>query len=279
MRTERLDDQRQVAYAEYGDPEGAPAVFFHGTPGSRHLGRLLHESAREHGVRLLAPDRPGYGRSTPWPDREVSDAAAVVGAVLDHAGVERAGLVAFSGGAASALATAARRPERVTRVDLLSGATPPAVSESTPTTLRVLGGLATWTPPVLTGLFRLQAWVADRRDPSFVLAQYTEDPESVPEDVAETVAADFRSAFARHRRGAVTEFRNTASDWGLDLDSIESEVGVWHGSADANVPIAGARRLAERLPAATMHEREGDHLWTLLECAPDALARQAEATD
>ena len=58
-----LTDGRTLAYAEYGYARGAPAFYFHGTPGGRLEGRFLDAAARAHGVRLIALDRPGYGRS------------------------------------------------------------------------------------------------------------------------------------------------------------------------------------------------------------------------
>ncbi|MFC6736107.1 alpha/beta fold hydrolase, partial [Halolamina salina] len=81
-------ENRQLAYAEYGDPDGVPVLFLHGTPGSRRLGELFADDAEERGVRLLAPDRPGYGRSEPWLDRSVADAGTAVADLVDDAGVE-----------------------------------------------------------------------------------------------------------------------------------------------------------------------------------------------
>lgn len=267
-----LGGDRRLTYAEYGHSDGVPVVFLHGTPGSRVLGRLCEEGAREHGLRVIAPDRPGSGRSTPWPDRSLGDAGKVLDAVLDDAGVETAGIVAFSGGAPHALASARTRPERVDRIDLISGATPPAVREETPRTQRVLTGMARTAPGVLRGLFRGQAWLAARLDPAVVLSQYTAEPGAVPEEAADTVRADFLAAFAEHRRGPVEEFR-MAADWDLDFEAVTTEVCLWHGSADENVPVEGARRLGERLPDASLQVLDGaDHLQTLLECLPDVLA-------
>ncbi|WP_435117720.1 alpha/beta fold hydrolase [Halolamina sp. C58] len=272
-------ENRQLAYAEYGDPDGVPVLFLHGTPGSRRLGELFDAEAREFGVRLLAPDRPGYGRSEPWPDRAVTDAGTYLADVLDDAGVESAGVIGFSGGGAHALALAATRPDRVEGVDLVAGTTPPSVAAETPTPQRVLAGLASATPRLLGGLFRGQAWLAARRDPSFVLAQYTDDPGSVPADVAETVKADFLDAFSDSRSGAVTEFANTATAWGIALDDVRPDVRVRHGDEDTNVPPVNARRLHERLPSAELHVLDGaDHLGTLLRAVPEALtAHAAEA--
>lgn len=275
VNTVRLDRDRRIAYAEYGDPEGTPVVFLHGTPGSRRLGELFDGAAREHGVRLLAPDRPGYGQSPAWPDRSISDAGRFVAAVLDDANVRTTSLVAFSGGAPHALATAATHPDRIARVDVVSGATPPAVSDETPAVQRLLAGMATTVPAVLGGLLRGQAWLADRLDPSFVVSQYTADGRaaSVPDDAAATVGADFVEAFAGGATGAVTEFRNAATDWDVPYEGIESDVRFHHGDADTNVPVEGVRRLVGLIPGARIETVEdADHLQTLLRTVPDLLA-------
>ncbi|MFT4884411.1 MAG: pimeloyl-ACP methyl ester carboxylesterase [Natronomonas sp.] len=270
--TVHVDDERSLAYDEYGRPDGVPVVFLHGTPGSRRLGRLLDSAATDRGIRVLAPDRPGYGRSPPWPDRSVRDAEAFLTPLLDDAGVETAGLVAFSGGAPYALAMAATRPDRIDRVDIVSGATPPDASEETPAIQRLLAQVATTTPTTLRGLFRGQAWLASRLDPSFVLAQYTDDADAVPDAAADIVREDFVEAFADSRRGAVTEFRHTAKDWGVRFGDIEADVCLWHGEADTNVPLADVRRLEKRVPNASLRALDdADHLQTLLRSTPDVL--------
>ena len=258
-----LDGRRRLRYAEYGDPDGTPVLFLHGTPGSHRLGSLFADAARERDVRLLAPDRPGYGASTPWSERPLRDADRYVRAVLDDANVQQAGLVAFSGGAPHALATAARCPDIVPRVDVVAGATPPDVAGDRPTVQRLL-----------TGLLRGQAWLAERLDPSFVVAQYTasDGGEELPDEVTGTVKADFLEAFAGDGSGAVAELRATATDWGIDEDSIEADVCFWHGTNDTNVPIEGVRAFEERLPAASLETLAGaDHLRTLRRATPQVL--------
>lgn len=267
------DDGRRLAYAEYGATDGVPVVFLHGIPGSRRLGQLLDTVATERGVRVLAPDRPGYGQSPSWSDQPIRDAGTVVTAVLDDNDVRTAGLVAFSGGAPHALATAAEHPDRVARVDILAGATPPSLSEQTPAMQRLLNGLATTTPGVLGALFRGQAWLADRRDPSFVVAQYTTgDPSAVPDETAAVAKTDFVEAVGHSRSGAVSELRATATEWDIDYAEIEPPVAFWHGEDDTNVPLEDARRLAAQFPSAEMTVLDGaDHLRTLLRSVPQVL--------
>ncbi|TKX82643.1 alpha/beta hydrolase, partial [Halorubrum sp. SS5] len=78
-------------------------------------------------------------------DRTIADAAASVRPVLDDAGVKRAPLAAFSGGASYALSTAATLGDRVTGVDLVAGATPPSLTDDAPAVQRLLTGLASAT--------------------------------------------------------------------------------------------------------------------------------------
>ncbi|MFC6875042.1 alpha/beta fold hydrolase [Halobellus marinus] len=276
LSTISLDGGRQLAYATYGDPDGTPVVFLHGTPGSRRLGGVLASAAEAHGIRLLAPDRPGYGDSDAWPDRTMSDAGKFVTAVLDDVGVESAGLVAFSGGGPHALATAATHPDRVTRVDIVGGATPPEVTGQYPPVQRVLVGLASTTPTLLGGLLRGQSMLAKRLAPAFVIAQYTGEngAEGIPDAVAAVVKDDFLTAFAHTAAGAVTELSLTAAEWGIDLANVDADTCLWHGDSDTNVPLADARRLCARLPNAEIRVLpDADHLRSLLRSADDVLER------
>lgn len=271
-------DGRRLAYAEYGTTTGEPVVFLHGTPGSRRLAELFDAPARDTGYRIIAPDRPGYGLSAPWPDRTVADGETVVRTVLDHAGVDTARIVAFSGGAPGAFAAAAALPNRIERVDVVAGATPPEFARERPAVQRVLSLVGSTAPPVLAGLFRAQRWLAERRDPSFVVNQYTTgDPTDVVSDeAAAIVRGDFLEALSRYRSGVVTEFRQAAADWGVAFETIETPVRFWHGDDDANVPIDGVRRFESALPTAQLTVfDDADHLQTLLRSVP-ALFDDAE---
>jgi pimeloyl-ACP methyl ester carboxylesterase len=114
---------RSLAYETYGDDGARPIVLFHGSPGSR-LFRPPPDVIDAVGVRVITYDRPGYGHSDPQSDRRVADAAGDVRALLDHLGVERAGLVGWSGGAPFAVATARYAPERVDRLAIVSAPGP-----------------------------------------------------------------------------------------------------------------------------------------------------------
>jgi pimeloyl-ACP methyl ester carboxylesterase len=273
-----LDDGREIAYTSYGDPTGDPVVFLHGTPGSRRLGELLESAGAARGLRILALDRPGYGESSAWSEYTHEDAPRVVTAVMDDAGVSAAGLVAFSGGAIHALATAASDPDRITRVDVVSGVTPPSVSDDRPRVQRALAVLATRTPRLLGALFRGQAWAAHRGSAAIVAAQYTEatPSEALRAETIDVVADDFVEAVTGPGRATTRELTETASRWEVDYDAITADIHLWHGERDTNVPLASAEAHAEAIDGAEINVlNEADHLTSLLEATPALLDAHA----
>jgi pimeloyl-ACP methyl ester carboxylesterase len=97
-KTIRLPDGRHLGYAEYGDPDGIPLLYFHGTPGSRLQARLFDAPAREVGVRMVAPERPGYGLSDVHPQRTLLDWVQDMEVLADRLHLERFAVMGVSGG-------------------------------------------------------------------------------------------------------------------------------------------------------------------------------------
>ncbi len=122
----RLRDGRWLGFAEYGDPQGIPLFAFHGTPGSRLMVQAADASARAGGVRVIAPDRPGFGLSSRRAGRRIGDWPLDVAELADALGIARFGVVGVSGGGPYALACAWRLPERLTVVASVSGVAPMA---------------------------------------------------------------------------------------------------------------------------------------------------------
>src|SRR4051794_1048323 len=115
---------RTVAVDESGAPDGHPVFFFHGWPASRLQGAGFSVEAPELGLRILSPDRPGIGLSTPQPARRLLDWPPVVRELARQLGFERFSLMAVSGGGPYALATAFALPECVEATVVTSGAPP-----------------------------------------------------------------------------------------------------------------------------------------------------------
>ena len=93
-------------------------------PGSRALAKAAAPAAELAGVRLVAPDRPGFLDSAPAPDRTILDWANDAIELADELGLDRFGLLAQSAGTPFALAVAARHPDRVGAVALCGAIVP-----------------------------------------------------------------------------------------------------------------------------------------------------------
>src|SRR6476659_11026248 len=115
----QLDKGGVVAFQEYGDPSGVPVILGHGWPRSRTMAQLADEPARALGVRIISPDRPGISGSSMHPDRKLSDWPSLVEQLVDNLEVGEFRILAISGGAPSAYATAITMPERVRAIAIV----------------------------------------------------------------------------------------------------------------------------------------------------------------
>lgn len=245
-----LSDGRTIAYTDSGDPDGEPVVVHHGTPGSRLFAAVLGEAAADEGVRLIVPDRPGYGRSSPAPsDWTWSDWRADLYEVLDAESITRAGVVGFSGGGPFALAAAG---DRVSRIGLVSSVVPPAENGLT--------RLAD-VPFALPALFRITGRLARIVGPNVVTGLYTE--RSLSAGIRRAVADDYHESIRQGAGAATRETRSFATE-ALELDRVSAPVRAWHGTADENTAIEPVESLVQALDG-TLETCDTDHLGTLLD--------------
>tara|TARA_B100000214_G_scaffold237618_1_gene173767 strand:+ start:80 stop:943 length:864 start_codon:yes stop_codon:yes gene_type:complete len=118
----RLRDGRNLSFSDIGTGENGTWIHCHGIPGSRN--ELLHlESALFHaGVRVIVPDRPGYGQSSPCPGYGFSNHSDDLRQLADHLELDDVMLSGFSGGGVFAMAAAHDLGKRIEQ--LVIAATP-----------------------------------------------------------------------------------------------------------------------------------------------------------
>jgi pimeloyl-ACP methyl ester carboxylesterase len=121
----------RLYYASAGQ---GPTVLFHtGGCGDGRMWEWAGYTATITGCRRVLLDHRGHGRSdspTTVEGHMMGEYVADVVAVLDHLGVQRAALVGYSGGAATAYAVAADHPDRVSGVVGLGGVGSPGTDFS-----------------------------------------------------------------------------------------------------------------------------------------------------
>jgi pimeloyl-ACP methyl ester carboxylesterase len=270
---------RRLAFAEYGDSAGRPCLYFHFTPGSRLDPVVVFHAKPEllDGIRLVAIDRPGFGRSDRQLGRTFLDWPADVTAVTDQLGIDTFSVLGISGGGGYALACAYAIPERLERVAVVSGMGPvykPEARQGMTLTNRILYSLSPRVPWLVRGMtsviFRGLLFALRRRPRPRSKTPAGTNVWSDPA-VRSALLEGLREAVIRPgTRGLVQELAIYARPWGFALEDIVVDVAIWHGTRDLNVPTALASYVADAIPHAQMWLIDGDHL-TPIERIDDAM--------
>jgi pimeloyl-ACP methyl ester carboxylesterase len=274
-RTVETADGRSLGVHEGGDPEGAPVVVHHGSPGSGLFYPTADTLAREGGIRLIGYDRPGYGNSTRAAGRSVADCAADVDAIADALGLDRYASWGISGGGPHALACAALCDERLTGVASLAAVAPWGAEG-----LDWLAGMGESNieefDAVLAGETALRP--ALERDRAELLAAAPAELVEVwstllgPEDrsvLTEELAAFLVESAALGLRDGVDGWLDDnfafVKPWGFDVTSVDRPVLLLHGGDDRFVPVSHGRWLADRIPGVEARITDADGHLTLVE--------------
>lgn len=280
-----LRDRRVLSYAEFGYPRGHVVFYFHGTPGCRLEGDLLDEAARLQGVRLIAFDRPGYGRSDFDEDRSLANWPGDVAELADALGVERFSVIGLSGGGPHALATAALLPERVEAAAIVSGA------GSREAQLARRGAIGRFFTKIALAMTPLFAWYAAMwaafwapRTKPWMLPRFIDRKVMKRPDIRERWVVSVRESLRQGGRAMRQDLLLFARDWGFDpRDASAVPVLLWHGDDDKIVPVSVGRYFASEIAGcqATFLPGEGhllivDHASEILAALVAAAKARAE---
>lgn len=251
---------------EWGDPEGFPVFYFHGTPSSRLEAAFADQAAKRHGFRLIATDRPGFGRSSFQKDRQFLDWPRDVCALADDLGVRQFGVAGHSGAGPHLFACGASiDPARLTFIGALAPwgpvATPEIVS-SLNTLDRAFTGVARRLPWTMRAAFAPLGWCA-RTWPSlfFAILKASVSPADKrvleDEDFVQVFRAVELEAFRQGSRGGAHEAFIAYRAWGFEIDRVRVPAHVWLGDQDIFVSNAMGSYMARTIPGVDFHWVEG----------------------
>lgn len=265
----RLRDGRTLAYLDVGQQAAPTVIHCHGSGSSRLEALLLADAANDLGVRLIAIDRPGIGRSDPHSYPSILDWADDVTQLADILGLQKFAVQGLSNGGPYALACAARMPDRVTACGLISSVSPAEV---------VMKVGPRWT--------RLIWWFARRYPKAFrlYLARAVPDKTQTVEAMETrirrmtswmsksdrvvlqnpAVRSCLARSFAEHARqggaGGRYEAEVGMRPWGFSLDTPwRARMFLWHGERDRIMAVAQARAVSQLITncVSTFYPDEG----------------------
>ena len=284
-----VGDDRQLGFAEFGDPQGRAIFWLHGTPGARRqIPAEARAYAEDNHVRLIGIDRPGIGSSTPYQYGAVVDFAEDLRTVADTLGIDKMAVIGLSGGGPYTLGCAAAMPDRIVAVGVLGGVAPTVGADAISGGLMSLGSQVA---PLLkvaglpirlaaAGFIRLLKPVAE---PALYLYARV-SPEG---DRRLLVRPEFKAMFLDDllngsRRQLSAPFADVivfAKDWGFRLDQVKIPVRWWHGDRDHIVPFAHGQHVVSRLPDAVLTTLPGESHLAGLGFAEEILHTMIELWD
>lgn len=249
-------------------------MYFHGSPACRLEPLLIGEEVLlGAGLCVVAPDRPGIGGSDFQPGRGFSDWPLDVAHLADHLGWNRFSVLGNSGGAPYAAVCAARFPERLDQVVIVSGGWQmhwPEARQHLPLPNRLTLSLAQWAPWLLGWLLKAMT--------SGEIGSKTKELEQMRSHLP---SADFtafavgdrilmlgrmlRETISGGTRGAEWDLRLYGRDFDFELSTVRKTLHLFHGELDTNAPLPLVRKVASLLPDAHLTIYPGEaHLSTLV---------------
>lgn len=263
-RQVQLQDGRKLGYSEFGDPKGFPVINNHGGLVCRLDISPADEIAKELGVRIISPDRPGIGLSDPKVERTILDWTDDVRQLADQLRLRQFGVIGWSMGGQYALACAYQLTDRVTAAAIIASAVPLDRSSSFEALNKLdqrLTRLSQHEPKMAEAIFFSMGELAERAPQTWNMLM---SRATVPIDaevmsrLPSTGVAGFAAPALLHAKGMVEEYRTWIKPWGFTFEQIHCPVMVWQGDADELVPKQWAKEMVKRIPRAHLRMIVGE---------------------
>lgn len=250
-----LEDGRSLAYKEVGDPTGTPVMHFHGAPSCRTFLDILNDEFADRDLRVISPDRPSYGGTTPQSNRSLGDWPKDVVRLADAIDIDQFVVFGYSSGVPYVLATCALTSNRVIGGVVVAGPSDPSRSarlDALPETERKI--MAQPDEKAAVEWCRTRFGRDGSRFGEYDHFDWSESDEVFLAD--EAIGAHFETvteeAFRRGIDGYAQDIFVQGQPWPFELSQIDVPVHVVHGEEDRIVPLDHSRQIAEEIQGATL---------------------------
>lgn len=273
---------QQIHVQEWGtkDDQKKPVIFLvHGFPGCADHGKLMSTSPLWDSFRLIAVDRPGYGRSAYQKNLTPLGFADQIKNLFKEKNIEQLSIISVSGGAPYALALAYLLQDQVTKLTSIGGVAPLTVKN-----FKYMNKVQkrTWfvrqvVPAPILKVALKQVWQKGFHNIEKILFNQIEhfsqpdqqvfsDPEIYPVLVETT-----QNALQQGPEGLLHDMKIYSKPWGFPLDQIRCPVTLWHGGHDDVVHVQFAQDMKQSLPKAQLNYRPHEGHYSILHNCRDAI--------
>jgi pimeloyl-ACP methyl ester carboxylesterase len=237
-----LADGRTMAFLEVGRGDGPVVVLCH--PSTRSA--VGWEVAEAAGVRLVFPDRPGFGRSTFKPGLSIIDWTNDVAALLTHLKVDRFYAVGVSAATPYALACGVALSDRVWSVGIIAGTVPQPAAERTGP-----AAMADEDPEAAFAAIRSERAVGVDHAAGARRASERPEPDRTlyaRPDVQAALIAGSQESYRQGVDGPSWDTLLRIRPWGFGFDDVTVRCRWWHGADDTVVPTTLIEEAIDGLP-------------------------------
>lgn len=256
-QTISLKNGLKLGYAEYGDQKGKPLFFFHGWPSSRLQGRVLDAAAKKLKIRIIAPDRPGYGLSDFDPNRTLLDWPTTITELANNLKIDTFSVLGNSGGGPYAAVCAYALGKRLKKAGISVGLAPTNLDG-------VLEGLTFFNKlawkgyhlfPVTVQIAALLHFAQVRKwFPTSFQAFFPAkvDQKHLSKSIKSEINLIRTEAFRQGKKAAALDLQLYTQDWGFDLAKISQPVLLWYGAKEKNVSVKMGEYYQSIIPNSTI---------------------------
>ncbi len=262
----KLKDGRKLGFCEYGDPKGKPIFYFHGWPASRLSGSETDKAAKKLKIRVISPDRPGFGLSDYKEDRTLLGWADDVLELADQLKIKKFAVMGVSGGGPYSAVCAYKIPERVTKAGIVVGLAPVYIKGITKGMF--LTSKIGWDNYHRFPFLRtLGAWIGALEFKYLpIIGKLAGFQARVDRDLVKSKSVtdnliSCREAYRQGIKGATLDLKLYTDDWGFKLSDIKTKVCLWYGAKDENVSIEMGKYYKSQIPNSELFiDPKGGHL-------------------
>jgi pimeloyl-ACP methyl ester carboxylesterase len=264
-----VGDDRQIGFAEFGDPQGRAIFWLHGTPGARRqIPMEARVYAEQQHIRLIGVDRPGIGSSTQHSYDTVVAFADDLRTIADTLGIDKFIVVGLSGGGPYTLGCAAAMPDRVVAAGVIGGVAPTMGADGI--TGGLMGTVGTRVAPLLqvagipiglvaSAIIRLIRPVASPAADLYGRVSPEADRKLLARpEIKAMFLDDLLNGSRKQLSAPFSDVVVFARDWGFRLSDVKVPVRWWHGDADHIVPYAHGQHVVSRLADAELYPMPGE---------------------
>ncbi len=238
-----LKDGRNLHYAEFGKPDGIPLIHLHGILGCRYERFPDDDLTKQLGVRLIIPDRPGYGFSTYANGHGYLELADDLLELIEHLNIKKVSIMGHSVGAIYASAFAYKYPERLHRIAMISS-TPPFRSFSDfsgiPASLKLLIAFSKYLPSAAQLITEIAIKNACNNPKKFIanipISRYDQAIFAKPL-LSKHLEHCLLAGSKNNHFGFVHDILLSAKPWPFQVSKVQSKIDFWHGTHDLHSPI------------------------------------------